>query len=389
MSAGKGTGTGKKQVRIGRYKIVSELGRGAMGVVYKAKDPVLDRTVALKTIIMGEDASGRSEYQARFFLEAKAAGRLNHPHIITIYDYGEEGDLAWMAMELLDGTELRSRMLEGTIPVAEAIDIAQQVAEGLGYAHEHGVVHRDVKPSNIMLMPRGKVKIMDFGIARMRASDLKTSTGVVLGTPRYMSPEQVAGAPVDHRSDIFSLGTVLYEMVTRTALFSGNDTPQILHNVASFQPIAPSRVNPEVPAMLDFVVARALKKEPDVRYQDAYELAADLRACLAEMGGREPAEPEGERSVTKTIKLDTEPTRSVAPAAGAIGSDTRLPVSARFDCSGSLRRLAAPGRRDSARLGRPPQPVGLLRRLLRDPAQRLLFTAVLIAILAGGAIAFG
>jgi serine/threonine protein kinase len=265
MAAGKNTGTGKKQVRIGRYKIVSELGRGAMGVVYKAKDPVLDRTVALKTILMGEDASGRSEYQARFFLEAKAAGKLNHPQIITIHDYGEEGDLAWMAMELLDGTELRMRMQKGPIPVAEAIDIAQQVAEGLGYAHEHGVVHRDIKPSNIMLMPRGKVKIMDFGIARMRASDLKTSTGVVLGTPRYMSPEQVAGEPVDARSDVFSLGTVLYEMVTRTALFSGNETQQILHNVQNFHQIAPSRVNPEVPAMLDFVIARALKKEPDVR----------------------------------------------------------------------------------------------------------------------------
>jgi eukaryotic-like serine/threonine-protein kinase len=378
----------KKQARIGRYKIVTELGRGAMGVVYKARDPVLDRTVALKTILMGEDASGRSEYQARFFLEAKAAGKLNHPQIITIHDYGEEGDLAWMAMELLEGTELRARMQEGPIPLAEAIDIAQQVADGLGYAHEHGVVHRDIKPSNIMLMKRGKVKIMDFGIARMRASDLKTSTGVVLGTPRYMSPEQVAGEPVDHRSDIFSLGTVLYEMVTRTSLFAGNDTPQILHNVQSFQPMAPSRLNPEVPAMLDFVVARALKKEPDVRYQDAYELAADLRACLAEIQGREP-EPEGERSSTKTIKLEADPTRVVAPAAGAIGSDTLLPLSARFDCSAALARLSAPGRRDAAGLARPPRPVGLGRRLVRDPAERLLFTVALAAAVAGGLLGFG
>ncbi|HEY6865011.1 MAG TPA: serine/threonine-protein kinase [Burkholderiales bacterium] len=378
----------RKQARIGRYKIAAELGRGAMGVVYKAKDPVLDRTVALKTIGMGEDASGRSEYQARFFLEAKAAGKLNHPNIITIHDYGEEGELAWMAMELLEGTELRARMQEGQVPLAEAIDIAQQVAEGLGYAHEHGVVHRDIKPSNIMLMKRGKVKIMDFGIARMRASDLKTSTGVVLGTPRYMSPEQVAGEPVDHRSDIFSLGTVLYEMLTRTSLFAGNDTPQILHNVQAFQPVAPSRLNPEVPAMLDFVVARALKKEPDVRYQDAYEMAADLRACLAELRGREP-EPEGERSATKTIKLDAEPTRVVAPAAGAIGSDTRLPLSARFDCTAALDRLVTPGRRDAARLRRAPRPVGLARRLLRDPGQRLLFTVALAAAVAGGMIAFG
>ena len=379
----------KKVRRIGRYKILGELGRGAMGIVYKAEDPVLDRAVALKTIMLAEDAEGRSEYQARFFLEAKAAGRLNHPHIITIYDYGEEGDLEWMAMELLEGTELRDRMAKGAIPIAEALDIAQQVADGLGYAHEHGVVHRDIKPSNVMLMPRGQVKIMDFGIARMRASDLKTSTGVVLGTPRYMSPEQVAGSPVDHRSDIFSLGTVLYEMVTGKPLFGGQDMPQILHNVTNFQPVPPSRINPQAPSMLDFIVARALKKEPEVRYQSAYELSADLRSCLAEVGGRTVAESEGERSITRTIKLDTDAGKITAPAAGAIGSDTRLPLSRQFDCALALKRIDEPGRRDRERLARAPRPVGLLRRLARDPGERVLFLVMVAAAIAGGYIAFG
>jgi len=378
--------------QLGRYKIISELGRGAMGVVYKGEDPALDRTVALKTVILSDDAAGKAEYQKRFFLEAKAAGRLSHPQIITVYDFGQEGDTAYMAMEFLKGTELRTRMNEGGTSVAEAVHIAEQVADGLGYAHEHGVVHRDIKPSNIMMLAHEQVKIMDFGIARMRASDHKTSTGILLGTPKYMSPEQVSGSPVDHRSDIFSLGVVLYEMLTHTKLFQGEDTPQIFHSVVNFQPPPPSRVNPEVPAMLDFVVERALKKDPAVRYQDAYELAADLRSALAELIDREAAEEgekQRERDTTKTMKLDTEMMKAVmpAPAAAAIGSDTRLPVSHRFDCAEALGRLTDPSARDRRRLARRPHPVGLLRRLLREPGKRALFSLILVGALLAGAIA--
>jgi serine/threonine-protein kinase len=380
----------KKLAQLGRYKITGELGRGAMGVVYKGEDPALDRTVALKTIIVSDEAAGRSEYHARFFQEAKAAGRLNHPQIITVYDFGEEGEIAYMAMEFLKGTELRTRMKEGTISVPEAVHIAEQVAEGLGYAHEHGVVHRDIKPSNIMLLRHDQVKIMDFGIARMRASDQKTGTGLVLGTPKYMSPEQVAGSPVDHRSDIFSLGVVLYEMLTHTKLFSGEDTPQIFHNVTNFQPPAPSRVNPEVPPMLDFVVERALKKDPAVRYQDAFELAGDLHSALAELVNREAAAADKrDRETTKTIKLDADALKALpAPAAGAIGSDTRLPVSRRFDCSDAISRLTEPTWRDRALLTRTPRQVGLLRGIARDPGRRLLFVTIVAAALVGGAIAF-
>ena len=204
-------------------------------------------------------------------------------------------------MELLEGQDLRSRIRQGEIPPMEAVEIALQVADGLGFAHEFGVVHRDVRPGNIMLLERGAVKIMDFGIARMRFADHKTSTGMVLGTPRYMSPEQIGGQPVDQRSDIFSLGTVLYEMLTQTTLFAGQDVNQIAHNVANTEPAPPSLAHPGLPQMLDFIVARALKKDPSVRYQDAYELAADLRDVLAEMRGplararraREDANAEG------------------------------------------------------------------------------------------------
>lgn len=286
----------KKENRIGRYKILGELGRGAMGVVYRAEDPSLDRVVALKTISLG-DAEGRQEYEKRFLLEAKAAGKLTHPNIVTIFDYGEEEGLAYMAMELLQGSDLRSRIRQGGIPPMEAVEIALQVADGLGFAHEFGVVHRDVKPGNIMLLERGAVKIMDFGIARMRHADHKTSTGMVLGTPRYMSPEQISGQPVDQRSDIFSLGTVLYEMLTQTSLFSGLDVNQIAHNVTTTEPPPPSHSNPALPQMLDFIVARALKKDPSVRYQDAYEMAADLRDALAEMRGRAPKRERGKSVV--------------------------------------------------------------------------------------------
>lgn len=381
--------TKKKLTQLGRYRIRGELGRGAMGVVYKADDPALDRTVALKTINLSDDAEGRTEYEARFLREAKAAGRLTHPHIITVHDFGEEGDLAYMAMELLKGTELRARMLQGAIPVREAVEIAAQVADGLGYAHEHGVVHRDIKPSNIMLMARSQVKIMDFGVARMRVSDLKTSTGVVLGTPRYMSPEQVAGLPVDHRTDIFSLGIVLYEMLTGSPLFAGEDMPQIMHKVSKLEQTPPSRVNPEVPPMLDFVLARALKKDPDVRYQDTYELAADLRSCLAELGDRD-AKKADDGGSTKTIKLDpgAAKTMHVAPAAGAIASDTLLPLSLRFDSSAAVQRLSSPRKRDQVLLARAPRPVGLWRRLIRDPRHRRLVAVVAAAALVGAFIAF-
>jgi serine/threonine-protein kinase len=360
-----------------------------MGVVYKGEDPSLDRTVALKTVILSDDAAGKDEYKKRFFLEAKAAGRLSHPQVITVYDFGQEGDVAYMAMEFLKGKELRTRMQEGSISVPEAVHIAEQVAEGLGYAHEHGVIHRDIKPSNIMLQPHDKVKIMDFGIARMRASDHKTSTGLVLGTPKYMSPEQVTGSPVDHRSDIFSLGVVLYEMLTHSKLFQGEDTPQIFHAVANFLPPVPSRLNPEVPPMLDFVVERALKKDPAVRYQDAFELAADLRSALSELVDREAAaagEKQRERDTTKTMKMDSEALKTAlpAPTAAAIGSDTRLPVSIKFDCSDAIERLTDPTRSDRAMLTRAPRPVGLLRRLQRH---RLLVAAVIVAALVGGAIA--
>ena len=367
----------KKPAKIGRYRIVSELGRGAMGVVYKAEDPNLDRLVALKTIILPDDNDVRREYEKRFFLEAKAAGKLTHPHIVTTFDCGEHDGTVYLAMELLEGTDLRSRMTKEGVTALEAIEIARQVGEGLGYAHERGIVHRDIKPGNIMLNG-GTAKIMDFGLARMRMSDHKTSTGMVLGTPRYMSPEQISGQPLDHRSDIFSLGIVLYEMLTGTRLYGGENIEQVEHAITQTEHVPPTRVVPGLPAMLDFVVARALKKEPKQRYQDARELAADLATCQAELRAQS-ASAEPSASGSRTVKLEAGSERVAdVPAARAIAVDTRLPLSRLLDPAAALKRIKDPSR-DLTHL---PRPVGLLRRIARDAAVRQFF---IIALIAGGA----
>jgi len=267
--------------KLGRYAIQSELGRGAMGVVYKATDTALERTVAVKTVNMALERDGAEKYEARFYQEARAAGSLNHPNIVTVYDVGKEGNVAYMAMEFIEGDELRSLLAAGrALPVSQAVSIAAQVAEGLAYAHEHGVVHRDIKPANIMVLADGPVKITDFGIARMRAStDELTQSGMMLGSPKYMSPEQVIGKRADHRSDIFSLGVILYETLTGTAPFSGENVTALMYQIVHFAPPAPSAVNPAVPELLNFIVAKMLAKPLEERYPTAQELANDLRNC--------------------------------------------------------------------------------------------------------------
>jgi serine/threonine protein kinase len=265
---------------LGRYEIIDELGHGAMGIVYKAKDPLIDRVLAIKTISLNLAMDEKDEYEARFYQEAKAAGRLSHPNIVTVYDVGRSGDVAYIAMEFLQGRELRDILDEGErLPVGQVLDIVMQVALGLAYAHEHGIVHRDVKPSNIMVIRDGHVKITDFGIARMASSTVQTQTGVVLGSPKYMSPEQVLGKSIDQRSDIFSLGVMLYEMLTGRPPFVGDTINAVMYQTMNTAPPPPSTLNPEVPAMLNFIITKALAKGLDDRYQNTKEFADDLRAC--------------------------------------------------------------------------------------------------------------
>jgi serine/threonine-protein kinase len=266
--------------QLGRYVIQSELGRGAMGVVYKATDSVLERTVAVKTVNITLEREYAEKYEQRFYQEAKAAGGLNHPNIVTIHDVGKAGDVVFMAMEYIEGVELRTLIGEGRpLRVAQAVSIAAQVAEGLAYAHQRGVVHRDIKPANIMVVANGPAKITDFGIARMRGSGDLTQTGTLLGSPKYMSPEQVIGKRADHRSDIFSLGVILYEMLCGAAPFNGENVTALMYQIVNFLPPPPSRINEAVPQMLDYIVAKMLAKPLESRYHDAAELARDLREC--------------------------------------------------------------------------------------------------------------
>jgi eukaryotic-like serine/threonine-protein kinase len=270
-----------KTTHLGRYEVLVRLGEGAMGTVYKAHDPLLDRLVAIKTVNLNLPKEDLAEYEARFYQEAKAAGGLSHPNIVVIYDIGKTDRLAYMAMEYLEGRELRSILSErGCLSPDEAVNIAAQVADGLTYAHGRGVIHRDIKPTNIMLNRDGIAKITDFGIARMRSSELKTMTGMILGSPRYMSPEQVAGKRADQRSDIFSLGVVLYEMLTGQAPFQADTVHGVMYQTMNATAPAPSTVKAGLPKILDYIVAKALAKVPEARYQSARELADDLRASL-------------------------------------------------------------------------------------------------------------
>ncbi|MGH8662616.1 MAG: serine/threonine-protein kinase [Burkholderiales bacterium] len=337
---------------LGRYELLAELGKGAMGVVYRANDPLLDRLVAIKTVSMSLDPQEMAEYETRFYQEAKAAGSLNHPNIVTIYDVGKSGNLAYMAMEFLQGEELRSLLAgDQPLPVARAVDISAQVAEGLAYAHQHGVVHRDVKPANIMLSVNGRAKITDFGIARMRSAEVKTQTGIVLGSPRYMSPEQVAGKRAEPRSDIFSLGVILYEMLTGRPPFTGEDVTSVMFQIMNLVPPPPSSINARVPEVLDFIVAKAIAKAVEDRYAGAEEFAQDLREVAKQIdttvhvlsATRPPVPPKLDRDAAQALAQSLPVTRRAdAIEVSTLGS-TSLPalgLSRAFDSLDATMRLA-------------------------------------------------
>jgi serine/threonine-protein kinase len=279
---------------LGRYEITGTLGRGAMGIVYQAHDPLIERTVAIKTVACaGLTSDETAEFEQRFFREAKSAGRLNHPNIVTIHDVGRSDDLAFIAMEFLAGRSLRDILDSGVVlPLERVAEIAAAIADGLAFAHANGVVHRDIKPANIMVLDSGIVKIADFGIALLPSGSL-TMVGTSLGSPKYMSPEQVLGQKADGRSDIFSLGAVLYEMLTGRAPFAGDDLNAILYQVLNGAPSLPSRCNPRLPQAFDRIVARAMEKDPDKRYQHAAEVAADLRSDYRSPGPMEKIQSAG------------------------------------------------------------------------------------------------
>jgi len=278
---------------LGRYQIEKELGKGAMGVVYMGRDPKINRIVAIKTMALAQEfeADELVEVKERFFREAETAGRLNHPNIVQMYDAGEEHDLAYIAMEFLKGKDLVPYSKAGNLmPLPRVMSIVARVADALSYAHENSVVHRDIKPANIMYEPESdQVKVTDFGIARITDSS-KTKTGMVLGTPSYMSPEQLAGKKIDGRSDLFSLGVMLFQMTAGKLPFEGDSMAQLMFRIANEAHPDIRTLNPELPDCVVAIIDRALTKDPDARYQTGAEFARDIRTCMSVSGGTPAAD---------------------------------------------------------------------------------------------------
>ena len=272
---------GQVPAALGRYKILKELGRGAMGLVYLGKDPTIQRFVAIKTMRLDklDEPEKLQEIKGRFFREAESAGRLSHPNIVTIYDAGEQDELGYIAMELVEGRSLKEWSRKPNLmELPELVQTLASVADALDYAHQQGIVHRDIKPANIMITKDRQVKVMDFGIAKMASSN-RTHTDVVLGTPTYMSPEQIAGKKVDGRSDVFSLGIVLFELLTGQPPFTADNLSALLFAITHHPHPDVQTLRRDLPPMLQEVINRALQKELPQRYRRAGELAQDLRAC--------------------------------------------------------------------------------------------------------------
>jgi eukaryotic-like serine/threonine-protein kinase len=362
--------------KAGRYEIVGELGRGAMGVVYKATDPVIGRTVAVKTIKLSAEGTGltRPELLARFQTEARAAGLLTHPNIVVVFDAGEEDGLYYIIMELVEGRSLQALLDDGqSFPLPRVLRIMEQACSALQFAHERNVVHRDIKPANLMLTGDDTVKVTDFGTAKILQFGTVQQTAHVMGTPSYMSPEQVKGRAVDGRSDIFSLGVMLYEMVTGQKPFPGQNITTVIYKIVNEEPVPPKQVDPTVHPGISAVVMRALAKDPDTRYQSCREMLEDLRNY---------------RSLSAT---PGSPQSTMAMSPDAISSAVTM-------SPGGLRGVhnddtAAAARSLSARATHPSQTpalrrTGTLPPLPEPKPKKSVFGSIVVAILLLGVIAY-
>src|SRR5579862_3360950 len=317
--------------KIGRYEIIAELGHGAMGTVYRSKDPAMDRVVAVKTITSVLLASDQgAETRERFFREARAAGALAHPGIVPVFDVGEHEGIPYLVMEFVTGKTLADTAKSGDrMNLDRVCEIGQKIAEALGYAHKHGVVHRDIKPTNILMTSREiygieRPKITDFGVAKL-AEGQTTMTGQMLGTPAFMPPEQFTGAPVDGRADIFSLGVILYWMATGDLPFPGETMTSVSYKVVQTEPVPPRKLNPAITAELEAIILKCLAQSPADRYQTGDDLARDLAAVR---GGTRATNVQLQSVVPQTsmtgnssfeATLDSHPSMASFPAPGSAG----------------------------------------------------------------------
>jgi serine/threonine-protein kinase len=365
--------------KAGRYEIVGELGRGAMGVVYKAMDPVIGRTVAVKTIRLSEEGTGlsRPELLTRFQTEARAAGLLTHPNIVVVFDAGEEDGLYYITMELVEGKSLQV-LLDGghAFPLPRTLRIMEQTCSALQFAHERNVIHRDIKPANLMLTADDTVKVTDFGTAKILQFGTVQQTAHVMGTPSYMSPEQVKGRAVDGRSDIFSLGVMLYEMVTGEKPFPGQNITTVIYKIVNEAPVPPRQIDPSIHPGISGVVMRALEKEPDQRYQSCREMLEDLRnyrTLTSASGSPQSTMVMGGGSPAATMVSGN------ASGRGLAGEDQSVAATAR-----SLNaRASAPGQTPLVRRTGPIAPVP------EPPKKKSVVGTIFAALLLLGVIVYG
>ncbi len=335
--------------RLGRYEILEVLGRGAMGTVYRARDPKIDRVVAIKTInVAGVMPDEENEYRHRFFREAQAAGKLSHPNVVTIYDIGEEesAQAPYIVMEHIEGRTLESLINDSAgKPTQDMLDLVKQVAEALDYAHTQGIVHRDIKPANIIVTPQGRAKITDFGIAKLAVTQL-TMPGESPGTPSYMSPEQVTGDTADGRSDLFSLGIILYCTLVGEKPFAGENATTVMFNIAYKDPVPASQLNPSLDPRFNYVLQHALAKDPARRYQCGREFADDLEDLCH---GRSPRSQHG--TVAEVDMGGTVLRKSPELLSTGVARATCTPTRSSRAAAGFVIQLARQAR---SVLGRPP-----------------------------------
>jgi eukaryotic-like serine/threonine-protein kinase len=363
--------------KAGRYQIVSELGRGSMGVVYQGFDPVIGRTVAIKTMLIeGLSTAEFQEYKTRFQREAQAAGILAHPNIVTVYDFGEDEGVLFLAMEYLEGKSLQAIVeKQHILPLETIVPMFDQVCSALDHAHTHKIVHRDIKPANIMILDSGLVKVTDFGIAKMMSMGM-TQAGQVLGTPNYMSPEQVKGRAVDGRSDIFSLGVILYELVTGEKPFGGQNITTVIYKIINENPIPPRELDATIHPGLSYVIQKSLAKSPEERYQTCRELADDLKNYRSLGGATAPSE---------TVVIKVPPIQPAAPLESrqppaAVSAGPVAPPPAPQSAPVQRARPAAP----------PPAPVAVARPAAPKSSSTvwIVLAILLIGALGGGGYYF-
>ncbi|HEX8712682.1 MAG TPA: serine/threonine-protein kinase [Terracidiphilus sp.] len=353
---------------IGRYEIVEELGRGAMGSVFKARDPAVGRTVALKTILSVALTGAQSqEYVSRFLREAHAAGSLAHPGIVPVFDVGEHEGVPFLVMEFVEGRTLAEAMHKGErFTLDQVCEIGGQIGEALGYAHRHGVVHRDIKPANILMTSRAvygfeRPRITDFGIAKLTDTAI-TTTGQLMGTPSFMPPEQFTGSPIDGRADLFSLGVILYSLATGEQPFPGETMTAVSYKVVHTVPIPPSKLNPAMPPMLEGVILKCLAKNPAERYQTGDELAQDLASVRANAGSTVLRSTPPPMAAVLDSEVTLAPTvRSFPPsqvhASGTNGGPAARPGAAAEGtptAAGPAAKKSDPGKKQGARQGGTP-----------------------------------